>query len=90
MVARVELYRTPYCPYCVRAERLLKDKQVPFETIDVSGDSARRAWLLEQSGQHTVPQIFINQRSIGGYSELAALDRSGELDRLLAEAPSAS
>ncbi len=87
MPAQVTVYRTRFCPYCIRANFLLKGKRVPFEEIDVSGDLERRAWLREATGQHTVPQIFINQRSIGGYSELAELDRRGELDRLLAEEP---
>lgn len=85
MAAEVIVYRTPYCPYCVRAERLLRKKGVAFTEIDVSGDWERRAWLERATGRHTVPQIFINGRPIGGSDELHALDRSGKLDRLLAE-----
>jgi glutaredoxin 3 len=85
MAAEVIVYRTPYCPYCVRAERLLRQKRVAFREIDVSGDVTRRRWLLEVTGSGTVPQIFINGRPIGGCDELHALERSGELDRLLAE-----
>jgi glutaredoxin 3 len=81
---RVELYRTRYCPYCSLAARLLDREQVPFAEIDVSGDSVGRRWLAQATGQRTVPQIFIDGRSIGGYEELAALVRRGELQRLLA------
>lgn len=88
MPAQVTVYRTRFCPYCIRANFLLKGKQVPFQEIDVSGDLERRAWLREKTGQHTVPQIFINEAPIGGYTELADLDRRGELDRLLAQDPS--
>ncbi|MBX3182846.1 MAG: glutaredoxin 3 [Polyangiaceae bacterium] len=83
-MAEVLVYRTRFCPYCVRAVRLLERRGVAFQEIDVSGDDARRAWLQEATGQHTVPQIFIDQRPIGGFTELAALERSGELDQLLA------
>lgn len=86
-MAQVVVYRTRFCPYCVRAVRLLERRGVAFEAIDVSGDPARREWLREVSGQHTVPQIFINERPIGGFSELSALERSGELDALLAAPP---
>ena len=81
--AKVELYGTRFCPYCVMARRLLDSKGVAYDDIDVSGDGAKRKWLLEQSGQHTVPQIFIDGRACGGYTDIAALDRRGELDRLL-------
>ncbi len=83
-MAEVLVYRTRFCPYCVRAVRLLERRGVAFQEIDVSGDEPRRAWLRETTGQHTVPQIFINERPIGGFTELAALERSGELDQLLA------
>jgi glutaredoxin 3 len=85
MSAEVVLYRTPYCSYCVRAERLLRQKRVAFKEIDVSGDIERRRWLAEVTGRHTVPQIFINGRPIGGCDELYALERAGRLDPLLAE-----
>lgn len=88
-MADVVMYRTPICPYCVRAKMLLKRKGVPFKEIDVSGDWDKRAWLAEATGQRTVPQIFINGRSIGGCDELYLLERQGKLDGLLAEAPPA-
>lgn len=85
--AHVVMYRTPICPYCIRAKALLERKGVSFEEVDVSGDDRKRAWLIETTGQRTVPQIFINGRSVGGCDELHALERRGELDRLLAEPP---
>lgn len=80
----VRVYTTRICGYCVAAKRLLDRKGVPFEEIDVSHDHETRAWLVQASGQRTVPQIFIGERSIGGFSELRALDLAGELDDLLA------
>ena len=79
-LTRVVVYRTRYCPYCTMASRVLDQKGVPFTEIDVTGDHERRRWLLEVTGRRTVPQIFIDGRSIGGYEELAALVRRGELD----------
>lgn len=87
MPAEVKVYTTSYCPYCVRAKRLLAQKGAAFEEIDVEGDQAKRRWLVEVSGQRTVPQIFINGRPIGGFTDMAALDRAGRLDALLAEDP---
>jgi glutaredoxin 3 len=87
--AEVILYVTDYCGYCAMAKRLLTQKQARFTQINVEARGDLRAWLVEASGQRTVPQIFINGKSIGGFSELAALDRKGELDALLGEAPSA-
>lgn len=79
----VTVYTTRICAYCHAAKRLLTNKGVPFEEIDVSHDFERRRWLVEASGQRTVPQIFVGERSIGGFTELRTLDRSGELDALL-------
>ena len=72
MRARVRVYTTRICPYCVRAKMLLKAKGVHYEEIDVSGDYEKRAWLVEATGQRTVPQIF-NDESVGGFDELRAL-----------------
>ena len=85
MPANVEMYKTRYCPYCVRAAALLQRKGVAYKEIDVSGDDAKRDWLVETTGQRTVPQIFINGHSIGGCDELHALERAGKLDGLLAQ-----
>lgn len=77
------MYTTAYCPFCVRAKRLLQARGIPYEEIDVDGDDALRAQVVERSGRRTVPQIFIDGRSIGGFEELAALDASGELATLV-------
>lgn len=84
-MVRVEIFTTPWCSYCLSAKRLLAQKGVAFDETDVSGDMAlRRAMMERASGRHTVPQIFINGRHIGGSDELHALDRAGKLDPLLA------
>jgi glutaredoxin 3 len=85
MAAEVVVYRTPYCPHCFRAKALLERKGVAYREVDVSGDAKLRQWLRDTTGLRTVPQIFINQRPVGGADELYALERRGELDRLLAE-----
>ncbi len=82
--AKVVMYTTQQCPFCVRAKALLRHKGVSFEEIDVGDDPELRARMVEASGRRTVPQIFINDRAIGGFEELHALDQDGELDRLLA------
>ena len=79
----VTLYTTPICPYCVAAKRFLAKKGVPYTEIDVSGDDARRLWLVSVTGQRTVPQIFVGETSIGGYTDLRALDDRGEFEPLL-------
>ncbi|MBK7585590.1 MAG: glutaredoxin 3 [Myxococcales bacterium] len=84
MPARVVMYRTPYCGYCMLAKRLLTKKGAVFEEIDVSRDPEQRARLREVTGMHTVPQIFVDDRPIGGYLELHLLERAGKLDALLA------
>ena len=82
-MAEIKIYTTRYCPYCHAATALLTDKQVPFEEIDVTGDPQARADLAQRTGRRTVPQVFIDGASIGGYDDLSALDRSGRLDELL-------
>ncbi len=77
----VKMYTTDYCPFCVRAKHILKKRGIPYEEINVSGDHAKRAWLVQATGQKTVPQIFIGGESIGGSDELWEMDRSGELAR---------
>lgn len=84
-MVKVEVYSTTYCPYCVRAKQLLDAKDVDYTEIDVTGDDAARVALVEKSGgRRTVPQIFINGQSIGGYDDLKALEESGKLDGMLA------
>jgi glutaredoxin 3 len=78
-VSRIEIYTTQSCPFCVRAKRLLDARGIPFREIDVGTDDALRASIIERTGRRTVPQIFIDGRSIGGFEELAALDAAGEL-----------
>jgi glutaredoxin 3 len=80
MPAEVKVYTTKICPYCISAKSLLSKRGIPYEEVDVSGDAAKRDWLVKASGgRKTVPQIFINGESIGGSDELHALDRAGEL-----------
>ena len=76
---KVTIFTTPWCGYCHRAKGLLKKLKIPFEDIDVSGDTEKRQWLVQTTGQRTVPQIFIGDDSIGGCDELHALHRSGQL-----------
>ncbi len=81
----VKIYTTTYCGYCVRAKDLLKRKGVDYQELDVTGDDAMRSKLVEMSGgQRTVPQIFIGDTHVGGYSDLARLDSEGKLDPMLA------
>ncbi|MGN6106345.1 MAG: glutaredoxin 3 [Kofleriaceae bacterium] len=88
MPAQVKIYTRKWCGYCTAAERLLEDKGVAFEEIDTTGDKETRRWLVEATGgRTTVPQIFIDGRSIGGYDDMKQLDRAGELDALLAGKP---
>jgi glutaredoxin 3 len=84
-MARIEIYTKFLCPYCTRAKSLLKGKGVDFEEYDITMGGPRRAEMLERShGRTTVPQVFIDDRHIGGSDDLAALDRAGKLDPLLA------
>jgi glutaredoxin 3 len=73
----VVVYRTRFCGYCTMATRLLSEFGIRFREVDVSGDSERRRWLVRQSGQRTVPQVFVGERSIGGYNELRQLLSGG-------------
>lgn len=83
-MAKVQVYTTTYCPFCVRAKSLLKSKGVAFEEIDVSDDPELREKMVEMAGgRRTVPEIFIDGKIIGGYDELRALDQAGKLDALL-------
>jgi glutaredoxin 3 len=84
-VAKVQVYTTNYCPYCFRAKALLQHKGVAFEEIDVTDDQALRDKMVKLAGgRRTVPEIFINDKIIGGYDELRALEDEGKLDELLA------
>ena len=83
---KIEIYTTPYCPYCIAAKQLLTRKGAAFSEIDVSGDSKLRAEMTKRSnGGYTVPQIFIGATHVGGCDDLYALDSEGKLDPLLNE-----
>jgi len=84
-MAKVVIYTTAACPYCIAAKRLLAQKSVDFEEVKVDGDRAGRVRMSELAGGRTsVPQIFIDGRHIGGCDDLYDLDRAGGLDPLLA------
>jgi len=83
MTAHVKMYTRKWCGYCTAAERLLEAKGVPYEQIDCTGDNKTRKWLVDETGRTTVPQIFIDGKPIGGYDDLRALDRRGDLDKML-------
>ena len=83
-MARVLMYSTAFCPYCVMAKRLLERKGVAFEEIRVDGNDGLRQEMMRLSGRRTVPQIFVGDTHVGGFDDLSALDRAGGLDPLLA------
>lgn len=85
--ANVTIYTTRYCGYCMAAKDLLSRKKVRFTEIGADGRPDLRAWLAKVSGQRTVPQVFINGRPVGGFTDVSALDEDGELDVMLAAAP---
>lgn len=85
-MAGVILYGTRLCPYCVAARRLLRGKGVEFHDVPVDGDPALRQLVAERSRRDTVPQIWIGEHHVGGFTDLQALDRAGRLDELLAAA----
>lgn len=79
----VVLYTTSWCPYCERARALLRAKGVSFQEINLEAQPEQRAEMIRRSGRHTVPQIFIGERHIGGSDDMVALDAAGDLDPLL-------
>ena len=81
---KIEVYTKFLCPYCARALKLLVGKNVAVDEYDISMGGPKRAEMIERSGRQTVPQIFINGAHVGGSDELAALERAGKLDGLLA------
>jgi len=82
---KIVLYTTAVCPFCVNAKRLLQSKGARFDERPVDGKPELRQRMMRESGERTVPQIWIGTRHVGGYSELWALDKKGELDRMLAQ-----
>ncbi|MCF6226717.1 MAG: glutaredoxin 3 [Xanthomonadales bacterium] len=83
-MAEIEMYTKGFCPYCIAAKCLLKKKSLAFKEVPIDRNPGLRAEMIERSGGNTVPQIFINGDSIGGYSEMSSLEQSGQLDLLLA------
>jgi len=83
-MARIRMYSTRWCGYCVRAKALLESRGLPFEEITLDDDPLFRQKLFELTGGWTVPQILIDEEAIGGYTELWALDKRGLLDELAA------
>lgn len=85
MSIKVQMYSTAVCPYCVRAEQLLKSRGVAeIEKIRIDLEPAQREQMMQRTGRRTVPQIYIGATHVGGYDDLVALDRAGKLDPLLA------
>lgn len=81
-MARVKIYTADYCGYCKRAKALLESRKIVFEEIDITHDTAKRTWLVEKTGFKTIPQIFIDDRPIGGYENLTEMDKAGKLSGL--------
>ena len=77
------MYSTPWCPYCVRARQLFEQREVPYEELRVDQQPELRQEMMQRSGRRTVPQIWIGQVHVGGYTDLLALERDGKLDTLL-------
>ena len=83
-MAEVTIYTSPYCGFCFRAKHLLDAKGVNYNEIDVTADPDLRRVMTERAGgRHTVPQIFIGETHVGGFTDLDALDAAGQLDKLL-------
>ena len=84
LVPKVVVYTKPFCPYCERAKSLLEQKGVEYEEVIASMDPDKRREMQERSGRFTYPQIFIDEKHVGGCDDLMALERRGALDELLA------
>jgi glutaredoxin 3 len=76
---KVTVYTTSYCPYCIRAKQVLTSNDVPFTEVDVTGDDGKRRWLIETTGERTVPQIFFDDEAIGGCMDLEEIVKAGQL-----------
>lgn len=83
MSAQVVIYTTRFCPFCIRAKRLLDSKGVQFENIDVGNNPSLWKKMEKLSGQNTVPQIFVDGQALGGFDDINYLDQQGKLDPLL-------
>lgn len=84
-MAKVTLYGTRFCGYCIAARRLLDSKGVVYDDISLDGDSQLRVKVMHMSNRHTVPQIWIDDQHIGGYTDLRHLEQLGKLDELLGD-----
>ena len=82
-MARVTVYTSDYCGYCTAAKRFLAERGVDFEEVDLSGDDAGRQALHMRTGRTSVPQIFVGETHVGGFTDMVALDRAGGLQPLL-------
>ncbi len=83
---QIIIYSKDYCPYCVKAKNLLKQKGQSFAEIDITHDEAQmQAMLAKSNGKKTVPQIFIGDTHVGGFDDMHALDKAGKLDALLSQ-----
>lgn len=82
-MANVKIYTKNYCPYCVHAKNLLQNKGVSFTEENLEDNPEEMMALIQKTGMRTVPQIFINDELIGGFTELSALEQAGELDKKL-------
>ena len=85
--AKITMYTRSWCGYCAAARELLDSKQADYENIDVDADRDQLQTMIDRSGGRTVPQIFVNDDYLGGYTELAALESNGQLDNLLDQPP---
>ena len=82
-MTKVKIYLTTFCPYCVAAKELLETLSIDFEEVNLTGKQQELAELKASTGMNTVPQVFIGEELIGGYTELAALQQTGELEKKL-------
>ncbi|MDX1626738.1 MAG: glutaredoxin 3 [Wenzhouxiangellaceae bacterium] len=80
----IVMYSRASCPFCVAARNLLKDKGVTWTEVSLDAEPDKRAEMIERTGRHTVPQIFVGDHHVGGFDDLDALEQGGDLDRLLA------
>jgi len=87
---QIVIYSKEYCPYCRMARQLLDNKGVDYQLIDIEGKHELRDRMIERSGRRTVPQIFVGEHHVGGFDDLNALERKGQLDDLLSGAAGAS
>ena len=84
-MANVKLYSADWCPFCIRAKKLLESKGIEFEEINVDETPGLREEIVQKTGHKTIPQIFINDEFIGGFTELSALNEKGDLDSLVGQ-----